>query len=517
VVWLRSATIILGPTVYTVAVLLAVILAGIALGSYCVAPLLDRLKRPLAALATFEALIAFSILFSLSTLTRTPVIVEALPSSLKGLLPAYLVPVVVGGVLVAFPTSWLMGLAFPLGLQAWTHAGTEESREASRLGLFYSLNVCAGMIGSIGAGFVLLPVLGSRSAINMLAAATLATSVGLIVVSGRSRIVRAGISLAIVATFAIVVGRLSDPVATLLALRVPAQPVVWREEGIQTTASIHTFLGGRRMAMYLDGYHQAANDGATLRLHYKIGTLPIALHPNPHNALVVGLGGGATAGAMSRHAGLAVDVVELSNTVVRASDFFRQANFELLTRPNVHLRIDDGRNYLLSRRQRYDIITADTIQPVRAGSASLYSKEYFTLVRDRLNEDGIALQWFGGTEQEYRLVARTFADVFPYVTLWDHGTLLVGTKRPLKISAESFNWKLQVPGLRDALAAIDIRSFDDLLAEFWGGPSDLREHLGDGPLLTDDRPILEYFLSMPRDKDMDTAILKGDVRQILGE
>src|SRR5262245_32374244 len=175
VVWLRSATIILGPTVYTVAVLLAVILAGIALGSYCITPWLARLHRPLGVLAACEALISFSILISLLTLTRTPGIVEALPASMRGLLPAYLVPVVVGGVLVAFPTSWLMGLAFPLGLHAWTHAVTEKRREGSRLGLFYSLNVCAGVIGSIGAGFVLLPVLGSRSAINLLAAATLAT------------------------------------------------------------------------------------------------------------------------------------------------------------------------------------------------------------------------------------------------------------------------------------------------------------------------------------------------------
>jgi spermidine synthase len=175
---------------------------------------------------------------------------------------------------------------------------------------------------------------------------------------------------------------------------------------------------------------------------------------------------------MSRHSGLNVDVVELSNTVVRASDFFRQANFDLLTRPNVDLRIDDGRNYLVSTRRRYDVITADTIQPVRAGSASLYSKEYFTLVRDRLNDDGIAMQWFGGTDDEYKLVARTFADVFPYVTLSDNSTLLVGTKQPLKLSPETFNWKLQVPGLSDALAAINIRSFEDLLHEFWGGPSD---------------------------------------------
>src|SRR5262249_36119439 len=154
---------------------------------------------------------------------------------------------------------------------------------------------------SLGAGFLLLPVVGTRMGLDMLAGATLATSVGLILVAARSWIPRLLVTVAAVTTFTVVGARLSDPVTTLLALRVPGQPVVWLEEGIQPKASIHTFLGGRRPGMSPAGYHQAANAGATLRLHYKIGPLPVALHPNPHTALVVGLGGGATAGAMSRH------------------------------------------------------------------------------------------------------------------------------------------------------------------------------------------------------------------------
>src|SRR6185436_9976698 len=151
---------------------------------------------------------------SLATLTKTPIVVEALPAWARSVLPPYLVPVVVGGVLVAFPTSWLMGLAFPLGLHVWTHA-TKDGRSSARLGVFYSLNVCAGVIGSLGAGFVLLPGVGSRSAIILLAAATLLTSIGLVLVSTRSWIARAGVSLAMIATFAVVTWRPSDPVATL--------------------------------------------------------------------------------------------------------------------------------------------------------------------------------------------------------------------------------------------------------------------------------------------------------------
>jgi len=93
--------------------------------------------------------------------------------------------------------------------------------------------------------------------------------------------------------------------------------------------------------------------------------------------------------------------------------------------------------------------------------------------------------------------------------------VLVGTKRPFKISPDAFNWKLHIPGLMDALAAIGIRSFDDLVAEYWGGPAELRRYVGEGPLLTDDRPTLEYFLTIPRDKDANLAAIKGDVSQIL--
>jgi len=170
VIWLRSATIILGPTVYTVAVLLATILAGIALGSYCITPLLVRVRRPLIVLAALEGLIAFAILASLVTLTKTPAVVDAVPASLKALVPPYLMPVIVGGVLVALPTSWLMDLAFPLGLHVWTRTGaSEDGRSGWRLGIFYSLNVCAGVVGSLGAGFVLLPVVGTRMGLDMLA------------------------------------------------------------------------------------------------------------------------------------------------------------------------------------------------------------------------------------------------------------------------------------------------------------------------------------------------------------
>ena len=186
--------------------------------------------------------------------------------------------------------------------------------------------------------------------------------------------------------------------------------------------------------MYLDGNHQANDSPATAFIHHRIGALPTMLHQQPATALVVGLGGGATPGAVAR-LNVAVDVVELSGAVVAGSEFFKNINFDLLARPNVRLHVDDGRNFLLMNRKKYDVITADIILPRHAGAGSLYSREYFELVRRSLAPGGLVMQWNGGDSMtEYKLLMRTFMSVFPHITLWGDGSLMLGSLTPFTLS-----------------------------------------------------------------------------------
>jgi spermidine synthase len=240
----------------------------------------------------------------------------------------------------------------------------------------------------------------------------------------------------------------------------------------------------------------------------------MALHPNPRTALVIGLGGGATAGAVSLHGG-EVDIVELAGSVVRGARFFDSINYGVLARPNAHLRVDDGRNFLMLTPKRYDVITADVIHPIFAGSGNLYSVEYFRLLRRVLNPGGMAVQWVAGTDAEYKIIARTFLSVFPQTTVWGGGSLLVGMMEPLRLSRRDFEWKLQAAGRAQGLRDLGVESFDRLLAAFDAGPDELAAFVGPGPVLTDDRPSVEYFLSLPRDRDVDTTALKGHVRRFV--
>ena len=235
--------------------------------------------------------------------------------------------------------------------------------------------------------------------------------------------------------------------------------------------------------LYLDGLHQASDRPEMVRLHRLIGHLPMALHRRPARALVVGMGGGVTPGAVSQH-DAQVDLVELSAAVANAAPWFRHVSYDVLRQPNVRLRVDDGRNYLLMADARYDVVTADLIQPEHAGAGNLYSREYFSLVRQALSEGGVVMQWLGHRRTaEYKLILRTFLDVFPETTLWADGQLMLGSVAPLTIERTAFEAKLARPATRDALAEIGVARFEDVTALYTAGPEELRAFVGEGPLL----------------------------------
>jgi spermidine synthase len=123
----------------------------------------------------------------------------------------------------------------------------------------------------------------------------------------------------------------------------------------------------------------------------------------------------------------------------------------------------------------------------------------------------MAVQWVAGTDAEYKIIARTFLSVFPHTTVWGGGSLLVGMTEPLRLSRRDFDRKPQTAVRAQGLRDLGVESFDRLLAAFDAGPDELAAFVGPGPVLTDDRPSVEYFLSLPRDRDVDTTGLKGHV------
>jgi spermidine synthase len=526
VIWFRLLILFQQVSTYAFTVMLATFLAGIAAGSYLVAPLMRRRLDWVRGLAWLEVAIGVVSLLSLVALTAAFRRVATLEALLGFALGDTLLLLGLASFLAIFPATLLMGIAFPIGLRLWSAGGTGTG---SRVGLFYSLNVLGSIGGAVAAGFVLLPLLGSRWSLVAVSAVSVLGGLLLLAVAGHrerpgpSRRGAAAPSTArpaatvllpaagALAAFALALSVLPDPFDAVLAHRHPGESVLWREEGVQTTVSVHRSTTGDRV-MFLDGWPQASDNPGGVAVHRLIGHLPMVLHPEPRDALVVGLGGGATPGAVALHRSTNVDVVELSGSVIRGSEWFRHSNLDVLARPNVRLRLDDGRNHLLLGGRSYDVITADLIWPLHAGAGNLYSAEYFRLARGALRDDGLMLQWIGSrSATQYRLITRTFQSVFPDTTLWFNGTLMVGAKKPLRIDRAAYERKVQDPVLRASLASVSINDFGSLLGMYRAGPEELAAFVGPGPILTDDHPMVEYYRSLPRDEaPADLRGLRGD-------
>ena len=300
-----------------------------------------------------------------------------------------------------------------------------------------------------------------------------------------------------VALGALVIGPLvPNPYSAALRYRYPDERLLWIEEGAQTTVSIQERTDGTR-AMYLDGLHQANDAAFMVGYHRLIGTLAVALHPDPRQALVVGLGGGVTAYGVSSIPSVHVEVVELSGEVVRGAEFLAGANGGVVDRPNVDIEVDDGRNHLLVTDKRYDVITADVIQPVHAGAGKVWSIEYWELARDALADGGLMLQWVPDERDvHYEMIVRSFLEVFPNATAWANGSMLVGTRDPLRIDADAFNARLADPATRAALESVGIVDAASLAGLYTAGPDELRAFVGPGQVLDDDHPRVEYFRTL---------------------
>jgi spermidine synthase len=516
VVWFRVLTLFLRPTVYGYSLMLAAVLGGIALGSYAVAPWLRR--RPdrdwTLVLAGLEGAIAVAGLASFMALRDVPRIAALTASTVARVTGDFLAYQIVVSVAVILPTMLLFGAAFPIGLHVWATARAGHDRSAAGgVGVFYALNVAGAILGSLAVGFVLLPLYGSLVATFILTALSAAGALALLAVAPVP-IVRRGVAAAVLVAVVVLAARATpDPMRSFLEQRYPGQDIIWWREAVQATVSVHEERLSHR-SLNVSGNHQASTQAGMVDVHHRIGHLPMAVHPEARDALVIGLGGGATAGAISQHTGVEVDVVELSREVAEAADrYFGVINYDVLKQPNVRLHVDDGRNFLALTNRRYDVITADVILPIHAGSGNLYSAEYFTLARRALKPGGVVLQWVAGTEAEYKLIVRTFLSVFPETTLWFDGSLLVGSVEPLRLRESDFNWKQAVPQRRAMLETLGVRTFDDLLKLYRAGPAELRRYVGDGPILTDDRPMVEYFLSLPRDRGVNLRGVDGDVRR----
>src|SRR4051812_12818260 len=214
--------------------------------------------------------------------------------------------------------------------------------------------------------------------------------------------------------------------------------LVAREGLAQSTFYLaHDFLGEPLFyRLATNSYSMASNAVGAQRYMKLFAYLPAALHPRIERVLLICFGVGSTASALTDLPDVkAIDVVDVSRDILEMSDVVHPdpARHPLRdSRVSVH--IEDGRFFLQQTAQRYDLITGEPPPPRMAGVASLYTREYFELVKDRLNAGGMTTYWLPAhllLESEALSIIRAFCDAFEDCSLWSGLNLdwtLVGSR-----------------------------------------------------------------------------------------
>jgi spermidine synthase len=544
VVWTRLLALLFGATTYAFSVILAVFLIGLGIGSAIGSTIAASTANARVALGWVQLLAAFTIAYGAWMVTQQlpywPVDPSLAPNAWFNFQIDFMRALV-----VMFPSAVLWGASFPLAVAATTHHGDDTGVTVGRV---YAANTFGAIGGAVFTGLVFVPLIGTDGAQRLLViVSVISAGVALVPLMGWSsndtgigeaRPARALGRGPILAFSVLLVAAL---LATANVRPVPAGLVAWGRqlpwqgepnalyvgEGINSSIAVTQDFNGWRN-FHVSGKVEASTEPQDMRLQRLLGHLTALMHEDgPKSVLVVGFGAGVTAGAIGIHPTVERMVIcELEPLIPEVvSTFFSDVNYDVAQDPRVEIVYDDARHYVLTTREKFDVVTSDPIHPWVKGAATLYTKEYFEHVRALLNPGGVVTQWvplYENTEEAVQSTIATFVEVFPNLTVWrndvngrGYDVVLVGRVNEsgetpeMPIDIDAWQARFDSPAyaaVNASLAEVGYRTILDVLGTYSGRGRDLAGWVAGAQINTDRNLRLQYLAGVGFNNNLGTQI-----------
>lgn len=503
VVWFRFLRLFFLDTDATFVTMLAVVLAGIALGGLLAGALLSRWpqRHDLGALCAASCAVVFVASYSLFDPRLGGDIWYVDSGSITAL-----------SVLLMFPTSFASGALFIFLGQA-VHAASGTDVEAAAA--LTTANTTGAMLGALLAAFVLLPGVGIEGSLWALALVYCAVTACLMLAQTRPwRATHLAIALSLLLSVALFpAGRMQthlDTATEKFRSTESSRTVAVREGLTETLQYLRRDWLGQPVfhRLMTNGFSMSDTQAGSRRYMGLYAYWPAAVHPSLQSALLISYGVGNTAKSLTQIASLQeIHVVDISRDIIKMADVAYPGASNPLTDPRVRVHIDDGRYYLQATAQRFDLITSEPPPPRAPGVISLYTQEYFELIRDRLNEGGFVTYWLpvhNMSAADARAIIKGFCNAFDDCGLWQGfglNWMLTGSRHATTpASAEHFTAQWRDPQLAPVLAGIGLERAELLGTTFMADAQQLAALLGATLPLTDNFPK-RYSQRFPDDAD----------------
>jgi spermidine synthase len=528
--WTRALTLVIGMSTYSFTIMLTTFLVGLGTGSLLYARWWGRRPVGVSTFGLLQLGIALSALATIPLFERLPFLFLRLRLGFGDSFQQYLAIQVALSALVMIIPTLLLGATFPMVTRLYTQS---VYRVGSSVGTAYASNTLGAILGAFLGGFVLIPALGVQNSIGLAVMVSAAGGVLLVALDDRVRRARRrvvasllfGVSLVVILSLRTWDTGVMTSGVTIYAHNYASLPsdglrrewmerdeLLYYREGLTATISVHRQAGEPYVYEKTNGKVDASFGDTPTQL--MIGYLPMLFRPEAKQVLVIGMGSGMTAKAVAAFPVERLEIAEIEPAVIEGARFFAEKNGRIHDDPRVRFVHADGRNYLVATPAQFDVIISEPSNPWIAGIGNLFTREYYQLAARKLREGGVFGQWmqtYAMAPEDLRMVFRTFAEVFPDVSLWavnDSDLLLIGTLRPQRLRYASLRAAVEAhPAARQDLAELGFKDAYSLLAMYRMPKPTLLKMAAGAEVNLDDFPRLEFLA--PRNLGRDTSTLNS--------
>ena len=502
VLWSRILIYIITASVYTFTIMITTFLFGLALGGYIGGKLSNRFDG-IKLFSLIEVLIGFIALGTVYLLSDFLDIHNKLADMFgeEGWYKWNLIKFVETGFILFIPTL-LMGSVLPIVGKVWTG---NIKKVGSSIGKVYSFNIIGSVFGLIVAGFIIVPFLGIPKGImfiafiNIIIGTTVFYLIPTIKLQIKVPITAILLALIVIQPFYIK----KDKFLSLLNRFEEGSELTYFKEGISGTVTVHTYpeyyFEGKRMA--IDGTNVAGTEFMLRTTQKLLGHLPLLIHGNAKKVMQIGFGSGETSNAVLLHNVDKLDMVELSEEVLKTADiYFSDMNKGIIRNKRLNPIIMDGKNYAILTKEKYDVVINYPKYPTEGACASLYTKDHFLTLSKKINENGVVSTWvpLNLTNNDFRMILETFQSVFPYSYFWNvsnstnkHG-ILIGTQNRLRLDYNRFVEMMSDEKVKEDLVEVNLSNPVALLDGFLLNEKDIEALTRYALMNTDNKPLLEF-------------------------
>ncbi|NIA13933.1 MAG: tetratricopeptide repeat protein [Nitrospiraceae bacterium] len=500
VLWTRLLTIVFLGTTYAFTTMLAALLYGIAVGSALASSLADRRKHPVALFGAVEMGIGVSCVAMLAVFAWLPEKLRLIQEA-SGHEWGHLVQAKFFLSFVAlFVPTFLFGMTFPLVVRTLARRRARLGRD---VGALYFANTIGGVFGAIAGGYVIIPMLGAHHGIVALAWVLFGVG-ALLVLSSPAQGVAPKAAMLTIGVLLMVAAAYRAPADITQSLSAGYMPgdhrIIEYRDGVEGTVAVSEPVGvptGSDRVLWINAVQATVSIEKGVKMNRFQGVLPLLFDRDPKTVLFMCFGSGITAGTLALSDFERIDAVEISADVLEMAPFFETDNFGVIDNPKVNLIVDDGRNFLLTTENDYDIITFEPMPLALAGVSTFYTQEYYGLCLDHLTPGGLVSQWVPLHSLDgdvVRSLIYTFTDVFPEYCAWfvNSDLFLIGSNEPLWIDYAKARARLSKPAVDAALRDVGLGDLIEVLSCFFMGGEAIDAYVKGGNVMTDDRPWAEF-------------------------